>query len=270
MVELKRFNNTTLSRIENRTLLQELRPYLGMSKIGHACARNLWYSFRWAAQKEISSRMRRLFYRGHREEQAIIQELESVGVICYGYQIELEMAFGHSKGHIDGKAIGVIEAPKTEHLLEFKTMNDKYFKQIKKEGVKKSKPVYYAQSQIYMAKEGLTRALFIAANKNTDEYYFERLHLNEPYAKELEAKAEYIIISEEPPKKLSDKPTWFECKWCDYLEVCHYSQAYLKTCRTCQRCDIELKGKWKCALHLIELSTEQQKIGCDSYESIRI
>lgn len=268
MVKLRRFNNTTLSRIKNKVQLQELRPYLGMSKIGHPCARNLWYSFRWAAQKEIPSRMRRLFKRGRREELAIIQELESVGVICYGYQSEIEMAFGHSKGHIDGKAIRIIEAPKTEHLLEFKTMNEKYFNQIKKEGVKKSKPIYYAQSQIYMAKEGLTRTLFIAVNKNTDEYYFERLRLDKPFAKELEAKAEHIITSEEPPKKLSNTPTWFECKWCDYLEICHYNQPYLKTCRTCISCDIELAGKWKCRMRDLVLVTAQQKIGCERYESI--
>lgn len=268
MVALKAFNSTTLSRIENNTIFNELRPYLGMSELGEDCSRYLWYRFRWAFVKLISSRMRRLFKRGHREEPAIIEELEAVGVICFGFQEEVTMAFGHCKGHNDGKALGVIESPKTVHLLECKTMADKYFKDCKKQGVEASNPKYFCQGQIYMHKFGLTRCLFCAVNKNDDDYYFERFNYDPSFAGDLERKAESIILAEEPPEKISENPSWFKCKWCDALEICQYDAPINVSCRTCRNVDIENNGIWSCNLHNLRLSTGQQKLACNAYRAV--
>lgn len=258
--------NTTAAKLDELTKDAELRPYLGMSKLGHSCERYLWYSFRWCYHREISARMKRLFKRGHREEPAMIYELEQIGIRVWGDQTEITMAHGHSKGHNDGICLGVIEAPATNHLFEAKTMSDKYFKQTKKDGVQKTKPVYYAQMQIYMHKLSLTRALFMAVNKNDDEYYLERVKYDEGFANDLERKAERIIISEEPPDK-AFSPTWFECKFCDARNVCHKGLTPHVTCRSCRYCDILPEGKWSCQMYDdLLLHTEQQKMACDKYE----
>lgn len=265
MVDLTKIQKTTLGEIAKITEEQELRPYLGMSQIGHSCSRYLWYSFRWAFKEEHSARVLRLFKRGHREEPAIVETLNKVGIICYGDQTEISMAFGHSKGHCDGMSIGVIEAPKTPHLNEYKTMSDKNFKEICKIGVKASKPVYYAQCQIYMKKLKLTRTLFIAVNKNDDSMYIERIEYVKEFADELERKAEDIILSENPPAKEFDS-TWYECKYCSARGICHFEEIPEKTCRTCESCDILQEGKWECSEHKIELATGQQRIGCSKYK----
>lgn len=266
MVDLAFFKNKgTLDYLENGLIESPLRPYLGMSQLGHSCNRYLWYSFRWAFKNEFSKRQLRLFNRGDREEEVIIAELEKIGIRCYGAQEEMITAFGHCKGHNDGRCIGVIEAPKTEHLLEIKTMNDKNFKKLQKEGVELSKPIYFAQCQSYMYNLKLTRTLFMAVNKNDDSYYIERIKENRSFGKELNKKAEYIITELSPPRKPFSS-TWYECKWCSANQICHHNYQINKSCRTCESVEIHKKGIWKCGKYNVKFAPDQQRIGCDQYE----
>jgi hypothetical protein len=268
MADLTKFRNKTLDAINSPTVEKGLRPYLGMSKIAHSCDRFLWYGFRWCFTEEIGRRNQRLFDRGHREEPEVYKELNRIGIRCWGDQDGITLAHGHGKGHRDGVCIGVLEAPKTEHLLEIKTMNKKNFTKLKKDGsVKVSKPVYYGQAQIYMRKFKLTRALFIAVCKDNDEWYIERIKLDKGYADDLERRAEMIVLSEAPPSK-QFKPTWWECKFCSAKMICHYDREPETNCRTCQSCDLLPDGKWGCSRIGIELSTDQQRLGCKGYDKL--
>jgi len=269
MVDISKYLNKTSAAIECAPEIKKLRSYLGMSELGHLCPRYLWYTFRWCYEKKIERRMLRLLERGKREEQVIINELKRIGIICYSEQKEFVMTHGHCKGHIDGICIGVKEAPKTEHLLEIKTMAEKYFKKTKKEGIKISKPGYYAQAQIYMYKFGLTRTLFICVNKNNDELYIERIKLDKQLAEELEIKVEDIILSENPPITTFSS-TWYECKFCDANSICHYEKKVEENCRTCSSLDMEEKGKWFCTNYKLFLTTEQQRLACKNYNLIPI
>lgn len=265
MAAIGSFINKTLTAIEGHTVETDHRPYLGMSKIGHSCNRYLWYSFRWAYKEELTPRQIRLFNRGHREEEQVVKMLESVGIECWGDQDEVVMAFGHCKGHRDGACRGVLEAPKTDHLLEIKTMNDKNYKDlVKSKEVRMAKPIYYAQTQIYMRRFCLTRALFVAVNKNDDSIYIERVKLDPGFADDLERKAESIILSEGPPEKQFHS-SWYECKWCPARGICHLNVDPLKNCRTCSNIDILQNGGWECGLSGKTLSTDDQRVGCDEY-----
>jgi len=268
MVLLKDFKSTTAAMIEAQEQEQELRPYLGGSQIGHSCERYLWFSFRWCFVAVFPARMMRLFNRGHREEACFIHELEKVGVKCYGDQTEVVFGHGHAKSHCDGMALGIIEAPKTEHLLEFKTMKESKFKEVMKKGVKNFSATYYGQTQIYMLKLNLTRCMWGAVNKNDDSYYWERIKLDTGFANDLDRKAERVILAEAPPKRLFP-PTWFECKYCDARLVCTGKAEVHKTCRTCAHMDLLPAGKWACGLYddLI-LATGQQRLACSAYKQI--
>lgn len=267
MVKIVRTKKTTLDAINNGHVLQEHRPYLGMSMLAHPCERYLWYTFRWCYQSFISYRMQRLFNRGHDEEEKVIQLLKDVGIHVYGEQDEAVDCFGHVKGHRDGACKNVIEAPKTDHLLEIKTMNDTYFKNIVKVGLLNAKPVYYGQCYMYMYEFNLKRTLFIAVNKNDDNIYIERLRFEDNYTlpKMLLEKAESIILSEFPPDK-KYKPTWYECKYCDAKDICHFSHPVEINCRTCQQLDLMKEGLWSCNFHGQLRSTEEQRVACPSYE----
>lgn len=65
------------------------RHHLGASVLGNGCDRYLWYSFRWTLMPKHSSRIHRLFRRGHREEARIIEMLRSTGLVVSTNLVEL-------------------------------------------------------------------------------------------------------------------------------------------------------------------------------------
>ncbi len=116
------------------------RLYLGASSIGAECDRQLWYNFRGCVKPEFSGRMYRLFETGDLEEARFVKELKAIGCTVHdvdpqtGQQFEVIALGGHFRGHMDGCALGIPEAPKTWHVLEFKTHNAKSFDEAEKRG----------------------------------------------------------------------------------------------------------------------------------------
>jgi len=254
--------------IEDGLIEQGFRPYLGMSYLATKCSRQLWYGFRLCAKKKVSPRINRLFGRGHNEEPIIQNDFRKAGVLCLvdpNNQPEFVHGNGHIKGHPDDRLRNLPDAPKTDHLGEYKTHNDKSFKDVKKRGLRLSKPVHAGQMDVYMYKWKLTRGLYVAVNKNDDARYYERISLDKENAIDLLSKGVDIISTEIPPTKIGDS-RWFECKWCDYYEICHFGEEPLKNCRTCHFCDICDDGIWVCSNYEIELSFGQQQIGCSEHK----
>ncbi|MFZ5674299.1 MAG: oxidoreductase [Pseudomonadota bacterium] len=217
--------------------------------------------------------MLRLFRTGDLEEARLIADLERIGVKCQavdpetGRQWKISALGGHLKGHMDGKAVGIIEAPKTEHLLEFKTHNEKSFRALVKDGVEKSKPGHFAQMQLYMHFGHLERAFYLAVNKNTDELHGERVKYDAAKALILLARAENIIRASEPPPKLHEDPeskaAW-QCRFCSARPQCHESTMARANCRTCLHASV-VDGGWHCAAQDRMLSIEEQRIGCSRH-----
>jgi hypothetical protein len=204
---------------------QLVRKYLGASIIGHTCDRYLWYCYHVGVKEEIEGRIYRLFRTGELEEIRVVAELELIGCEVHafgenGEQFEVSALDDRFKGHLDGAVLGIPEAPKTWHVLECKTHNDKSFNKLKKEGVYTSKPMHYAQMQVYMHLTGMTRALYFAVNKNTDELYTERVKYNNIHAEAYMRRAKDIIESEVPLDRCSSRPDYYECKYCSARELC--------------------------------------------------
>ena len=150
---------------------------------------------------------------------------------------------------LDGVGEGFAESA-AAHTLEFKTMSDKNFKATAAKGVQAVKPVYWAQCQVGMHLAGLDRCVFLAVNKNDDSIYMERIKLDPAEGIKLIAKAESIIFSDKPPAKLSEDPSFFGCKFCDFKDVCHNGKPPEVNCRTCAHSTPERTGNglWSCAL----------------------
>jgi len=243
---------------------------LGASIIGHHCDRYLWLSFRWVLQKKFPGRMLKLFRRGQNEENQFVEDLRSVGVIVHdvdeqtGKQFTFTDCGGHFVDKIDGVALGIHEAPKTWHVLEFKTVSDKRFKQLEKQGVKKWDYKHWAQCQVGMHLAGLTRAYYLAVNKNDDSLYAERIHYNREEAALLIERARDIINLQQPPER-TGSATHFLCKWCDYCEVCWHDRLPLFNCRTCCHSTLGENASWLCEKNKWELSYEQQNKGCEQH-----
>lgn len=247
------------------------RPHLGASSIGDEnCRRLLWYRFRWAARRPLDGRVLRLFERGNREEDWIVEDLRAAGLQVEavdpetGEQREMWFWGGHFGGSCDGIVLGVPDAPKTWHLLECKTSNKDKFRDLLKQGVRKAQPGHYAQMQTYMHGLKLKRALYICVCKDDDRIYSERLHYDRTFAEALIEKAQLVIASPEPLTRISEDPSWFECKLCDYRDICHLRrhEQLERNCRTCVSSTPTEDGRWICEHHQAELSIEAQKDGC--------
>lgn len=247
------------------------RPHLGCSEIGKECDRALWYGFRWASTKKIDPRIKRLFDTGKREELRFIHELRGIGATVYDVDpvTKQQIRFTGYKGHLRGSADAICkdlpEAPKTWAIAEFKTHGDKSFAALKKDGVQKAKFEHYIQMQMYMGFAELTRALYLANNKNTDELYSEWIHFDKDTFASFNERARYIIDSIDPPQGISTNQSWYQCKFCDHHAVCHTDQIANTSCRTCVHVTPVDNGHWHCAKHDKHVDTDTQRIGCGSH-----
>lgn len=225
------------------------RSHLGASSIGDKCARKLWYGFRWATETRKPAQLLRLFNRGHLEEDRFVGWLRAAGIDVWqndpatGKQYRFTGYKGHFCGEIDGVGAGILDQP---YLLEFKTHNDASFKSLVLNGVEVDKEMHYVQMQIYMGEFGLTQALYLAINKNTDAIYDEVVPFNEKVYQKYVTRAAMIIDSPEPPPRISRDASWYECKWCDHRAVCHTTVAPLINCRTCAHSTPVADGRWLC------------------------
>jgi len=247
------------------------RAHLGASILGDPCRRKLWYHFRWCTSPQHSGRTLRLFRRGQLEEQQLNNDLRAAGVEVYevdpetGEQFRCTFCNGHGGGSMDAAGIGFVEAPKSWHVIEYKTHGDKSFKALCKDGVEKSKPLHWAQMQLYMGMFKMKRAFYLAVSKNDDSLYGERVHFDHEAFDKLIAKAQSIIDSPEPLERLSEKPEWYECKWCDHRMICHHESVPEANCRTCLHATPADNGAWRCEAYNTELTEAQQRVGCDSH-----
>ena len=265
------------------------REHLGASLLGKSCGRAIYYGWRWSVIPKFAGRILRLFNRGHLEEGRFIALLLMIGVQVYqqdenGKQFRISHYGGHLGGSGDGILIDVPDLePGTPCLFEAKTHNDKSFKLLVKSGVKVSKPEHYVQCQTYMRKMGLPVTLYMGVNKNDDDLHAEILYLETEVGDQYIDRVGNIIQSDGPPAKISENPSWFECKWCDFSKICHNGHEPEKNCRTCMYSFPDTTdGKWYCRNPValedaamqgwedpIELSKMDQYRGCDKWEKIR-
>ncbi len=243
---------------------------LGMSvgELGVECDRSLFYSFRWASPLErVDGRKVRIFRRGDLEEQRLIADLERIGVEVFGQQDRIRLVSGFVRGKIDGRAIGIPEAPKTEHLCEFKSSNAKNFALLVRDKVRIAQPKHFVQCQLGMHALGLTRAMYMVTDKDSEEIYAERLEYDFEFCARLLARAERIIRLDEPPSRISENPDFFGCMFCKHKAVCHKDVFPRVTCRSCLHSSPEFggDGHWSCARWQKPISFDEQKVGCPAH-----
>jgi len=295
-----------------RTLLRELMPlaedayraddspfraHLGASVIGDYCARKLWYGFRWTTAAAHSDRLLRLFNRGHLEEPRFVAMLAAAGIKVYQYkapgeQFKIALHGGHFGGSLDGvaEAIAEVDGPV---LLEFKTHSkDSFAKlagrnwldyardpdsnawQCEGEGVRNSKFTHYVQMQMYMAAYQLQHGLYLAVCKDDDSLYGEIVPADAAISGAFANRAREIIFAQEPPARIKNDPSWWQCKFCDKAPVCYGKAAPARNCRTCKNSRPSSDGAWQCLLDdradLPALTKAQQLAGCPQYEARKL
>jgi hypothetical protein len=251
------------------------RKHLGASVLGGKCMRKIWYGWRWAAKELFEGQMLRLFERGQLEEPRFISYLQGIGCDVWpvdpstGLQWRVSFASGHGGGSSDGIARGIPDLPPgTPFLVECKTHNEKSFNNLEKEGLCQSKPEHFAQTQIYTVKLGLSAALYMGVNKNTDDLHLEVIMPNPNFVANLTDKAERIVASETAPPRVSNNPGFYYCKSfdCVFYDICFKGVRPLENCRTCKFSKPVDGGQWLCTRYGCALTPEQQATGCTDYD----
>jgi hypothetical protein len=247
-------------------------PWLRCSKIGEPCERSLFFDLRWTTPLTYhEGRVERLFQSGHLSESRMVSDLRSIGLTVFdhdedtGKQFTVSFLGGHLQGSTDGVVLGVPETETAAYgmalLLECKTHNQKSFDEWLRFGVAKSKPLHMAQMQSYMMGLELSKALYLATNKNNDQVEAEIVDYDPAHAQALVDKAERIITANSPPERNES----FACRWCRHDPICHKGAWPRANCRTCLSFSFEPDGTWSCDLHKKSLTVEEQRVGCKSH-----
>lgn len=252
------------------------RNHLGSSLIGGDCSRYLWYVFRWCHHTKHDGRQYRLFNRGHREEARFIEWLKGIGCTSWnetedGKQFRISGVMGHYGGSLDG----ILRLPDSygvdvlAFLNEFKTSGTGLkFTELQKKGVRIAKPQHWAQMCQYGLKYQMKYGIYMSIDKNNDDLYVEVAELDWNHGTEMEKKAEFIIMSQTPPKKLSESAAFRDCAWCDMRGICHRGEPIDRNCRSCSFAKPVENAEWHCNKHCAIIPKEHIAAGCDSYNAI--
>ncbi len=209
------------------------REYLGASRLGAPCERQLQYEYAKAPVdhgKAFSGRLLRIFERGHRTEDMVIRWLRMAGFVlktedANGHQFGFSVAGGRLRGHVDGVLIAGPDGFAYPSLWENKCLGSKSWRDVEKKGLAVSKPVYAAQIAIYQSYLDLHTqpALFTAVNADTMEIHAELIPFDAALAQGMSDRAARVIQATEAsdllPRAFTD-PTHFECKFCAYADRC--------------------------------------------------
>lgn len=255
------------------------RRHLGASMAGSPCGRAIFYSWRWFYSVQHGGRLHRLWERGHLEEARFIEYLAEVKIEIIdrdpitGDQFRFSGHLGHYGGSCDGKILegspAELGLPPGEGLFEAKTYNDKRFKTLTSKGLLSADPTYYNQMQLYMKAFGLLWGLFIAVNKNDEELYIEIVHYKAEVAEAYDDRTGAIIAARFPPNRISEDPSWFKCKMCDFREICHKGVTPQKNCRTCIYSVAVADGRFMCEQFRQIIPLDFEAVGCDAWDAIK-
>jgi len=212
---------------------QPRRDYLGASRIGEPCARRLCYELAGAPVDpgaEFDGRILRVFEAGHAFEDRLIRWLRLAGFDLRnqkrdGSQFGFSTAGGCFRGHIDGVIVGGPDLGFSWPVLfECKALSSRSWQDTVKHGVKASKPLYWAQVQVYMAYLAVERTLFVALDRDTMRLYPELIAFDPAAAQALSDKAVAVIRSVDARELLprtADDSDHYLCRFCPFRRRCH-------------------------------------------------
>lgn len=217
------------------TQKEERRDYIGASLIGHPCARHIWYRYHGYPSEPFDAETLWRFADGHRTEALVIERLRQVpGVQIWnegpdGKQLGFRALGGKFGGSVDGIIKGLVQAPKTPHVLEVKCVGEKGFAEFKKlvfeygekRALEQWNEGYYSQAQVYLKYFNLDRHYLVVALSGGRDMAACRTEFNPEYAERLVDKADRILQATSEPARVSEKADYYICKWCPFKEICH-------------------------------------------------
>lgn len=227
-----RINRLVDAALVARNRRQLPRDYLGGSRIGEACARKLVYEVSHTpkdADRDFDGGILRIFDAGHQFEDLSIRWLQEAGFDLRdrgadGRQFGFTAAGGRLRGHADGVIVtGPDVGVRWPALFEHKALGAKSWNDLVKHGLRQSKPIYFAQVQLYMAYFELEVALLTALNRDTLALHHEAVPFDPAEAQRLSDRAVDILraaAAGELPPRIAAHADFYLCRFCPYATRC--------------------------------------------------
>jgi len=178
------------------------------------CARAVFFKFKNAPRKAMEANILRLFDHGDHIHQLIMKPLLSVREV---HVVASEVNVPPQE-IISGRADAIISDGKKMYVLDIKSMNSMVFDKLaepKEENV--------AQLQLYLHYFKVPMGILLYVNKNTLALKEFLIEYDKGQAlallKDLEGTKEKID-SDIIPARLSDYPGNWQCRYCQFKEVC--------------------------------------------------
>lgn len=216
------------------------RNYLGASTLGSACARAMQFQITHTQVdpgREIPGRSLRIFEIGHVLEDLAVNWLRLAGFRLLTHdanqqQFGFSVCDGRMQGHVDGVFVGgpTVLALRYPMLFECKSMADKYWTKMVKDGVAAVYPQYAAQMALYQAYlaerfPSIERnpALFLAVNKDNASLHIELVPFDGALAQETSDRGVRVLCATDAWEllpRVSTTPTHPTCKRCPWQDRC--------------------------------------------------
>ena len=253
------------------------RGHLGISGIG-GCPRKAAYQYYWTGSKPFNALTLKRFADGHRTEEVILERLRNVKELTVvdfidDRQIKVDGYRNHFVGHLDFEVLGLLQAPKTWHVGEIKSVGDGNWKKFlrckdkfaEKDVLKNWNETYFAQAQCYMKYRKRKRHWLVVTEAGGRDWNAVRTDYDAEAAQGYEDLAKRIV--DEPngalPDRISENSGFFMCNYmCEFKGICHEKGKVERNCRTCVWSTPSDKGRWMCHRHERLLSYDEQLVGC--------
>jgi hypothetical protein len=213
--------------------LQPERNYVGASSIGGECERAIQFQYAGAPrERTFDPKTLRKFAFGHLTEEWCRFEFKDAGfdLVQRDPRTLKPYTFAQLENRFAGTPDGVFLGGPIDigwpRLWEHKGTGSKSYRSIERDGLKKSKPTYYGQTNTYMAYLGLTKhpAIFTVSNLDTGEQMHLEIEFDAENAQAMTDRAGRIVHST-AAAELLPRPfaasDHFVCKsMCDFPTRC--------------------------------------------------
>ncbi len=180
------------------------------------CPRAIFFKFKKVSKEDIDPRVLRLFDHGDSIHHLILKPLISLGLTVWG---EIKIP---PQQIISGRADAVLSIENELYVLDIKSMNSMVFR-----GLDKPKEENVYQVQLYLHFFNIKKGILLYVNKDTQELKEFIFEYDPVVAKTLLANFYSLkekIDSDIVPKRLDSWPDDWQCRYCQFKEICGLSE----------------------------------------------
>lgn len=205
---------------------KEKRNYLGASSVGHNCKRHVQFYWLYilgrVSRPDFDPRIKRIFDRGNLFEDKLREWMKKARFVFEEDDSKLQFQDfeGKFRGHVDGVLLDGPLSLDYPVLWECKCLNAKNSDKLEARGLRKTKPKYFAQVQLYMHYLGLSHCLFTSINADTMSIYEEVVRFDRQYTEQLLVTVSEIFIKTDQNKFMLRTSSDFDCTYCEFRIPC--------------------------------------------------